>query len=108
MTVSLTVIDAAGTAHEIQAEAGLSLMQVIRDAGLPGLAAECNGNAACATCHVYCAPKDPAALAPPGEVEADMLEFTAAPSLPSSRLSCQVVLEPGLAGLVVTIPSTQV
>ncbi len=108
MTIALTVIDPAGTHHALVAEEGISLMEVIRSAGLDGITAECNGNAACATCHVYCDPPAPDALPAPGAQEADMLEFTAAPSLPGSRLSCQVLLSAALAGLVVTIPDTQV
>jgi len=36
-----------------------------------------------------------------------MLEMTAAPCEPTSRLSCQVVLTPALEGLVARLPDTQ-
>ena len=38
--------------HEIAAENGLTLMEIIRDAGLD-IEAACGGCCACATCHVY-------------------------------------------------------
>ena len=36
-----------------------------------------------------------------------MLEMTAAPRLPTSRLSCQISLDGDLDGLTVTMPDTQ-
>lgn len=36
-----------------------------------------------------------------------MLEMTAAPREPTSRLSCQIVLSPELEGLVARLPATQ-
>jgi ferredoxin, 2Fe-2S len=36
-----------------------------------------------------------------------MLEFTAAPRRPDSRLSCQIPLDASLAGLEVQLPPTQ-
>jgi 2Fe-2S ferredoxin len=36
-----------------------------------------------------------------------MLEMTAAPREPNSRLSCQIVLAPELEGLVVRVAATQ-
>jgi 2Fe-2S ferredoxin len=39
--------------------------------------------------------------------ELAMLEFTAAPRRPNSRLSCQIELTPALDGLTVDLPDTQ-
>ena len=36
-----------------------------------------------------------------------MLEMTAVPRRPESRLSCQIVLDPGLEGLVAGLPESQ-
>jgi ferredoxin, 2Fe-2S len=46
-------------------------------------------------------------IAPPSRDEAAMLEMTAAPRQPHSRLSCQIVLDASLDGLVVRLPATQ-
>ena len=46
------VTDRAGKEHEIVAEEGSTLMEIIRDEGLE-IEASCGGCCACATCHVY-------------------------------------------------------
>ena len=46
-------IEHDGTRHEVQATAGLSLMRAAVDNGVPGIDADCGGECACATCHVY-------------------------------------------------------
>ena len=52
MKDQIIVIDRKGKEHVLEAEEGLVLMEIIRDAGLP-IEAACGGCAACATCHVY-------------------------------------------------------
>ena len=49
---NIYVKDRQGNTQELQAEAGLTLMEIIRDAGLD-IEAACGGCCACATCHVY-------------------------------------------------------
>ena len=61
----------------------------------------------CATCHVIVAPEWSSRLPPPAPDEQAMLELTAAPTQPTSRLSCQIMLQPSLNGLVVQLPVTQ-
>ncbi|MEY3272718.1 MAG: hypothetical protein RLZZ341_1619, partial [Pseudomonadota bacterium] len=46
-------------------------------------------------------------LPAPSSDEEAMLELTAAPREPGSRLSCQVVLDAALDGLVVRLPARQ-
>ena len=46
------VKDREGGMHELAADNGLTLMEIIRDAGLD-IEAACGGCCACATCHVY-------------------------------------------------------
>jgi len=48
----IPAIDRGGLAHTIALKAGMSLMEALRDAGLP-IAATCGGAKSCATCHVY-------------------------------------------------------
>lgn len=97
-----------GVRHAVTAADGQSLMQTARTAGLQGIVAECNGNASCATCHVYIEETTAAILPPPGEQEGDLLTFTASERKIGSRLSCQVVVGPELDGMEVEIPPSQV
>jgi ferredoxin, 2Fe-2S len=76
-------------------------------AGIDGIAADCGGCLSCATCHVYVQADWSGRIAPPSRDEAAMLEMTAAPRQPHSRLSCQIVLDASLDGLVVRLPATQ-
>ena len=79
---------------------GERLLDAAQRAGLP-LEGTCNGFMACGTCHVML-PEDTPVPPPTGEEE-DMLDL-----LPDatrrSRLSCQVVLDATLDGLVVMVP----
>lgn len=96
-----------GSAHELDAPEGSSVMQVVTGAGLRGIVGECGGSAMCATCHVYVdeAWVDRLALALANELE--MLECTASERLPTSRLSCQIKMTAALDGLVLRLPATQ-
>jgi len=86
---------------------GTSVMQAAVFNGVDGIVAECGGSCMCATCHVYVR-EDLLALCPPMEPDEDaMLEGTASPRLPNSRLSCQLVVAEQMDGLVVTLPETQ-
>lgn len=104
----ITYIGADGTRRAIDAPAGQSIMQVALAHDIEGIVAECNGNAACATCHVYLDEATAARLAPPAAHEADMLEFTAAERRDTSRLGCQIVLTADLDGMEVNVPDRQV
>ena len=48
----LKVKDREGSIHELNAEIGSTIMEIIRDAGLV-IEAACGGCCACATCHIY-------------------------------------------------------
>ena len=97
-----------GTVHRIEAQEGESLMQAALRNGVEGIVAECGGECACATCHVYVDARFAALLPPPDATESDLLGFVAAERTPTSRLSCQIALSPALDGIEVTIPDTQV
>ncbi|NJO54552.1 MAG: 2Fe-2S iron-sulfur cluster binding domain-containing protein [Bacteroidales bacterium] len=102
----ITFIDAAGTAHTVEAEVGSTVMEGAIKNGVPGIEAECGGACACATCHVYV---DEAWLERTGEpvaMEQDMLDF-AFDVRANSRLSCQIKVTEELDGLVVTVPEQQ-
>ena len=52
--------------------------------------------------------EDQLAQTPPMQADEDaMLEGTASPRKPNSRLSCQLVVSPQMEGLVVYLPETQ-
>ena len=49
----VTYIEFNGTAHEVEVPLGLSVMRGAVDNNVPGIDADCGGECACATCHVY-------------------------------------------------------
>ena len=102
----VTFIEFNGTRHEVAAQSGLSLMRAAVDNGVPGIDADCGGECACATCHVYVDPAWFARTGAPGEMEKSMLSFAAA-ARETSRLACQIAVTAALDGLVVTMPDGQ-
>jgi ferredoxin, 2Fe-2S len=99
---TVTVIDRSGTARDVEAENGLSLMEVIRDNGFDELLALCGGCCSCATCHVYVDAGFAGDLPKMSEDENDLLDSTDSRN-EQSRLSCQIPVTDALAGLTVTI-----
>ncbi len=107
MDITLHLQRPDGGLHTVQGRVGHSLMKAATRAGVDGIAADCGGVLQCATCHVIVAPPWLARLPPPSADELAMLEMTAAPREPGSRLSCQIELQPALDGLQVRLPATQ-
>ena len=104
----VTYIEFNGTPHEVDVPVGLSVMRGAVDNNIPGIDADCGGECACATCHVYvdAAWLDKVGLPAAGSQEASMLSF-AAVAQPDSRLSCQIEMRDDLDGLVVRMPEGQ-
>jgi 2Fe-2S ferredoxin len=104
----ITYIEHNGTAHAVDVPAGKSVMQGAVDNNIPGIDADCGGECACATCHVYidAAWLGTIGLPEPGSQEASMLSF-AAVTQPDSRLSCQIPVTDALDGLVLRMPEGQ-
>jgi 2Fe-2S ferredoxin len=98
----LIVVTREGEESTIEAEAGLSVMEVIRDAGIDELLALCGGCCSCATCHVHVDPDFLGKLPAMSEDENDLLDSSDHRN-ETSRLSCQVPLSADLDGLRVTI-----
>lgn len=92
----------AGEEHVIEATAGLSVMEMVRDAGVDELLALCGGCCSCATCHIYIDPAFTERLEPMSEDENDLLDSSDHRN-GSSRLSCQINFNSALDGLRVTI-----
>lgn len=93
-----------GETLTVDATDGESLMEAARQKDLPGILAECGGSCACATCHVYVEERFAKDMAPMEDFESDMLEGVLAERRPTSRLSCQITVQPALSGMVVVIP----
>jgi 2Fe-2S ferredoxin len=91
----------------LEAKAGESLMQAAVAANVQGIEADCGGLLTCATCHVYVREPFASRLPAPSDDELGMLEFTASPRRPNSRLSCQIELHEALDGLTVDLPDSQ-
>ena len=98
----LIVTTRDGETHTLTAEIGLSIMEVIRDAGLDELLALCGGVCSCATCHVHVDPDFASALPQISDDESDLLD-SADTRDETSRLSCQVRMTDKLSGLRVKI-----
>ena len=82
-------------------------MRAAVDAGIEGIKADCGGLMTCATCHVYIDEAWVERLPQPSADENAMLDMTAAQRRPTSRLSCQIVLDADSRGLTAGIPETQ-
>ena len=98
----LLVVDRSGSKKEIEATAGLSVMENLRDAGFDELLAVCGGCCSCATCHVIVDDAWVSDVGSPGGDEDALLDGSSHRSA-ASRLSCQIEMSDKLAGLRVTI-----
>jgi len=98
----INVIDRSGNSKEVEAETGLSLMEIIRDDGFDELLALCGGCCSCATCHVHVDPSYADKLPEMTEDESDLLD-SSDHRTETSRLSCQVEMTDALDGVTVTI-----
>lgn len=97
------VTDQDGVEHELDAREDLTLMEVIRDAGM-NLPAICGGGCDCATCHVLLAPEWRAKTGEPNEFELALVEEAPGYDPARSRLSCQIDITADLDGLKATLP----
>jgi ferredoxin, 2Fe-2S len=98
---NVIVTDRDGGKHELAANSGDSLMEVLRDAGLP-IEAICGGQSICSTCHVYVDEAWASKLKARTEVEQIMVEDTGH-FKETSRLSCQVEYADELNGIALTL-----
>jgi 2Fe-2S ferredoxin len=102
----VTYIEHGGARHEIEVPVGDSVMRGAVYNGVPGIDADCGGECACATCHVFVDPAWLARTGEQGEMERSMLSF-GANTRENSRLSCQIRVTEALDGLVVNLPDGQ-
>src|SRR6478752_4920671 len=98
----LIVTTRSGETREVEAGAGLTVMEAIRDNGFDELLALCGGCCSCATCHVHVDPAFADKLPAMSEDENDLLDSSDDRD-DRSRLSCQIPFDDSLDGLRVTI-----
>tara|TARA_R110000850_G_scaffold2230_27_gene11051 strand:+ start:474 stop:791 length:318 start_codon:yes stop_codon:yes gene_type:complete len=91
-----------GEEKAVSVDAGISVMEAIRDNGFDELLALCGGCCSCATCHVHVAEDWKAKLPEMSEDEDDLLESSDHRD-EFSRLSCQIEVSDELDGLKVRI-----
>jgi 2Fe-2S ferredoxin len=104
---TINFIHPDGRPEAVDAHTGESAMQAAVRHGIAEIAAECGGNAMCATCHVYVDGGCINRLTKMTEDEDALLDGAAAERLPNSRLSCQIAIVPELDGLVLRLPDRQ-
>ena len=104
--VKITFIQPDGSSQDVQAEAGMTVMEAAKSHDIAGIDAECGGACACATCHVFVDEAWRAKTGGAGAMEEDMLDF-AFDVRPESRLCCQIKVKAELHGLVVRVPAKQ-
>ncbi len=95
------VVDRHGVEHKLEAREGSSVMEVIRDAGLP-VEAICGGQCICTTCHVYVDELWVDKLPEIQDMEMVLVEDSGSYK-DNSRLSCQIDYSTELDGLKVTL-----
>ena len=98
----LIVTTRSGETREVEAAAGLTVMEAIRDNGFDELLALCGGCCSCATCHVHVDPEF-AGLLPAMTADEDDLLDSSDDRDATSRLSCQLPFTEALDGLRVRI-----
>ncbi|HIM25841.1 MAG TPA: 2Fe-2S iron-sulfur cluster binding domain-containing protein [Rhodospirillales bacterium] len=99
----ITFIEPDGRRRECDAADGETILDVGQRFGID-LEGSCEGCMACSTCHVIVSEDWFSKLEVASEEEDDMLDM-AYDLTKTSRLGCQVVLNDGLDGIVVGLPS---
>lgn len=100
--IRVSFVTTDGKRIDTTGDQGQSLLELGQAIGMP-LEGTCEGQMACSTCHVIIAPDWFDRLPAASDDEEDMLDLAAGVTR-TSRLSCQIRLDPGLDGLVVSIP----
>ncbi len=99
--MKIRAIDRDGAEHVLEGIDGWTMMEILRDAGLP-IEGECGGGCACATCHIYVEHDWFKKLPAPAPAESELLEFAHAVEA-NSRLACQIVCQPDIDNIAITL-----
>ncbi|MEM7302725.1 MAG: 2Fe-2S iron-sulfur cluster-binding protein [Pseudomonadota bacterium] len=105
--IKITFVQPDGQEVDVTANAGDSVMQTALAHNVDGITAECNGSAACATCHAFFSDDLIADLPEMEEHENDLLDFAACERQTGSRLSCQIKITERLNGEQIVLPEAQ-
>ncbi|MGH9559326.1 MAG: 2Fe-2S iron-sulfur cluster-binding protein [Bryobacteraceae bacterium] len=103
----MTYISHAGAASRVDVPVGDSVMEGAIKNGVNGIVAECGGACQCGTCHIYVEEAYLKLLVLMQDDENEMLNTTACPRRPNSRLGCQILVTKALDGLIVHTPEKQ-
>ena len=100
----ITFIEFDGTEHQVDADAGVSVMETALKHNIPGIDADCGGSAVCGTCHCF--------VEGSGDLPAADAQETAMLGLrpdraDNSRLACQIMVVEGMADVTVRLPEFQ-
>ena len=98
----LIFVNSEGTEKSVEAENGLSVMEIARDNDLD-IEGTCGGSISCCTCHIIIDKDWFSIVGGHNPDEEDMLDL-AVGLQPTSRLSCQIEITNELDGLRMTIP----
>ncbi|MGW5515078.1 2Fe-2S iron-sulfur cluster-binding protein [Nocardia africana] len=104
---TIVFVQTDGSTVEVSENPGTSMMKAAMSNDVKGIVADCGGNLACATCHVYLAPEDEGKFLPPSEEEAEMLDEVFSERRANSRLSCQLTLPDSGERITVSVPEAQ-
>ena len=99
----MTFIERDGTAREVDAPLGLSVLEIAHRNKID-IEGACEGSLACSTCHVIVDPDWYDLLKEATEDEEDMLDL-AFGLTQTSRLGCQIIMTEELDGLIVRLPA---
>ena len=102
----ITFVGSDGSAADVDAKAGHTLMEVAVDNNIKGMVAECGGACACATCHAYVDEAWLNRLPAMDDMEDAMLD-SAMERRANSRLSCQIEVTAELDGLIVAVADNE-
>ncbi|HXQ98943.1 MAG TPA: 2Fe-2S iron-sulfur cluster-binding protein [Pseudomonas sp.] len=102
----ILVIEHDGTEHHVDAPTGVSVMQSVMNASIPGFFADCSGQAICGNCHGYVDENWTAQIPEAKDSERETLEW-ADEVQDNSRLTCQIPMTDALDGIVIRLPERQ-
>jgi 2Fe-2S ferredoxin len=106
----LTFLKKDGNILEVEAPAGLSVMEIAQKNKIDEIEGACGGSLSCATCHSYIHPdwyeKTLPDTGEKSEEEEDMLDL-AFELRPTSRLCCQIRMKDDYDGLIVAVPGAK-
>jgi len=103
MSITVTFIMRDGTARDLSAEVGETLLDVSRKHDISEIEGACGGAMACSTCHVIIDKGWYAKLPRPTGEETDMIDLAKGVTR-TSRLGCQIRLTAEMDGLIIRLP----